>query len=133
MFGLEILLALLLKFWTILYGLVFGTISSLPALHRSLLSRQLRVNWYEADSLIVQSTGRDLHIANITVIAMHGGKAVIVYQARDTMLATGQTLRIPVDAQADALVLSGDMLDLANGRQTRLFRRLEREHGVLPQ
>jgi hypothetical protein len=133
MFGLEIILALLLKFWTILYGLVFGTISSLPALHRSLLSRQLRVNWYEADSLIVQSADRELHIGNLTVIAIHAGKSVIVHQARDSMLVPGQTLRIPVDARADTLVLSGEMLDLANGRQTRLFRRIEREHGVLPQ
>jgi hypothetical protein len=133
MFGIEILLALLLKFWTILYGLVFGTISSLPALHRSLLSRQLRVDWYEADSLILQSMGRDVHLTGLSVVAMHAGKAVIVHQARDAMLCSGQTLRIPVDAQAETLVLTGDMLDLSNGRQTRLFRRIEREHGILPQ
>ena len=133
MFGLEILLALLLKFWAVLYGLVYGTISSLPALHRSLLSRQLRVDWYEADSLIVQTMDRAVHITNLTVIAICAGKTVIVHHARDTMLASGQTLRIHVDAQADTLVLTGEMLDLNKGRQTHLFRRLERDRGVLPQ
>ena len=67
MFGLEILLALILKFWTILYGLLYGAISSLPMLHRSLLARQLKVEWHEAEYLIVQSPDRDLHIGDLTV------------------------------------------------------------------
>ena len=108
MFGLEIILALLLKFWTILYGLVFGTISSLPALHRSLLSRQLRVNWYEADSLIVQSADRELHIGNLTVIAIHAGKSVIGVITKTDL----------PEAQPDAV----EALLRAHGIHGRIFR-----------
>jgi hypothetical protein len=132
MFGLEILLALILKFWTILYGLVYGAISSLPLLHRSLLARQLKVEWNEAEFLIVQSPDRDLHISDLNVIAISGERARLAFQQRDTLLRRGQTLRIAVDPDADALVLKGEMLDLGRGRETRLFRRIERERGVLP-
>lgn len=132
MFGLEILLALILKFWAILYGLVYGAISSLPMLHRSLLARQIRVEWYEAEFLIVQSPDRDLHITDLNIIAITANRAHIVYQQRDTLLMHGQTLRIAVDPEATALVLKGEMLDLGRGRETRLYRRIEREHGVLP-
>ena len=97
MFGLEILLALILKFWTILYGLVYGSITSLPRLHRSLLARQLKVEWHEAEYLIVQSADRDLHIADLTVITLVGGRGHVAFRERDTLLLQGQTLRIPVD------------------------------------
>ncbi|MBK6726843.1 MAG: hypothetical protein IPG63_06210 [Xanthomonadales bacterium] len=132
MFGLEILLALILKFWAVLYGLVYGAISSLPRLHRSLLARQLKVEWHDAEFLIVQSQGRDLHIAGLTVIVLCSGHGRIAYRERDTLLLQGQTLRIAVDPAADALVLLGNMLDLGRGRETRLYRRIERERGVLP-
>ncbi len=132
MFGLEILLALILKFWAVLYGLVYGAISSLPRLHRSLLARQLKVEWHDAEFLIVQSQGRDLHIGDLTVIVLCGGRGAIAYRERDTLLLQGQTLRIAVDPEADTLVLLGNMLDLGRGRETRLYRRIERERGVLP-
>ena len=132
MFGLEILLALILKFWAVLYGLVYGAISSLPRLHRSLLARQLKVEWHEAEYLIVQSQGRDLHVGDLTVIVLCGDRGHIAYRERDTLLLQGQTLRIAVDPEADALVLLGNMLDLGRGRETRLYRRIERERGVLP-
>ena len=132
MFGLEILLALILKFWAVLYGLVYGAISSLPRLHRSLLARQLKVEWHDAEFLIVQSQGRDLHVGDLTVIVLCGGRGHIAYRERDTLLLQGQTLRIAVDPEADALVLLGNMLDLGRGRETRLYRRIERERGVLP-
>ena len=131
MFGLEILFALILKFWTILYGLVYGSISSLPRLHRSLLARQLKVEWNEAEYLIVQSADRDLHIADLTVMTLVGKRGHIAYRERDTLLLQGQTLRIPVDPNADALILIGNMLDLGSGRETRLYRRIKREGGVL--
>ena len=82
MFGLEILFALILKFWTILYGLVYGSISSLPRLHRSLLARQLKVEWNEAEYLIVQSADRDLHIADLTVMTLVGKRGHIAYRER---------------------------------------------------
>jgi hypothetical protein len=132
MFGLEILLALILKFWAVLYGLVYGAISSLPRLHRSLLARQLKVEWHDAEFLIVQSLGRDLHVGDLTVIVLLAGRGHIAYRERDTLLLQGQTLRIAVDPAADALVLLGNMLDLGRGRETRLYRRIERERGVLP-
>jgi hypothetical protein len=132
MFGLEILFALLLKFWTIVYGLVYGALSSLPRVHRSLLARQLKVEWYEAEYLILQAPDRDLHIVDLTVIALCAGRSLIVHQNRDTLLRMGQTLRIAVEPSAQALVLTGNMVDLSRGRDTRLFRRIERERGVLP-
>lgn len=132
MFGLEILFALILKFWAILYGLVYGAISSLPRLHRSLLARQLKVDWHEAEYMLLQSLNRDLHIADLTVIALVDGRGHIALKERDTLLLQGQTLRIAVDPNADALILKGDMLDLGKGRETRLYRRIERERGVLP-
>jgi hypothetical protein len=133
MFGLEILFALLLKFWTILYGLVYGAISSLPMLHRSLLARRLKVEWHEAEYLIVQSPDRDLHIGDLTVITLVRGRGHVAFRERDTLLLQGQTLRIAVDPNAHALVLTGAMLDLRRGRETRLYRRIERERGMLPQ
>lgn len=132
MFGLEILLALILKFWAILYGLVYGAVSSLPMLHRSLLARRLRIDWHEAEFLIVQSPDRDLHFTDLNIIAITANRAHLVFQQRDTLLMHGQTLRIAVDPDAEALVLKGEMLDLGRGRETRLYRRIERERGVLP-
>jgi hypothetical protein len=73
-----------------------------------------------------------LHIAELTVIALVDGRGHIALKERDTLLLQGQTLRIAVDPNADALILKGDMLDLGKGRETRLYRRIERERGVLP-
>lgn len=131
MFGLEILFALILKFWTILYGIVYGAISSLPSLHRSLLARQLKVDWHEADFLIIQTVDRDLHIGDLSLIVIVDGRAHVAHRERDTLLLRGQTLRLAIDARAEALVLTGSMLDLGRGRETRLFRRIERDRGAL--
>lgn len=132
MFGLELLIALVLKFWTILYGLVYGAITSLPRLHRSLLARQLKVEWLEADALIVQSPDRDLLLTDFTVVALLGGNGHIAHRAAETVLLPGQTLRIAVNPGSRAVILTGTMLDLGRGRETRLYRRIEREHGWIP-
>ena len=66
------------------------------------------------------------------VITLVGGRGHVAFRERDTLLLQGQTLRIAVDPNAHALVLTGAMLDLSRGRETRLYRRIERERGVLP-
>lgn len=121
----ELLLALFLKFWIFLFGMIRGAISAVPFLRRWLLSGNLESEFGQKQ-LVLRAGRRDLLLSQLRVFAIEGARIVKITD-QELLLIAGESHLFKLPDGAQACILMTELIDINSGRHTRVHRRLERE------
>lgn len=119
----ELLVALFLKFWMFLFGMIRGALSALPFLRRWLLSSCLETE-LSGRQLVLRAYRRDLLLTQARIFAIEAARIVPVLHD-DLVLMAGETRQIELPEATVACVFLTEMLDLNSGRRAHVHRRLQ--------
>lgn len=119
----ELLIGLIIKFWMFLFGILRGTVSAMPLLHRLRL-RSGVVGVLEPGRLVLSAQRHDLLLAGLRVLARNATGIAPAFTG-DLVLIAGESHVVPLPADCQGCVLIGELIDLGNGRRAQLFRRLD--------
>jgi hypothetical protein len=121
----ELLVALFLKFWMFLFGMIRGAVSAVPFLRRWLLSGNLESE-FRQQHLVLHADKRDLLLSKLRVFAVEGTRIVAITD-QELLLSAGETHQFRLPDDTHACVLMTELVDINTGRHTQVHRRLERE------
>ena len=119
----ELLIALFLKFWMFLFGMIRGALSAVPFLRRWLLTSCLETE-LSGRHLVLHAEKRDLLLTQARIFAIENARIALVMH-EDIVLMAGETRQIELPADVHACVLLTEMLDLNSGRRAHVHRRLQ--------
>lgn len=122
----EFLLALLLKFWVMIWGLLTGSITSIPFFRRVLLKRGLASRF---DGRVLELAAADVPflLRHAVVLAPDAQmRWQVVFRDVDLVLGAHERRCVRLPEGCHEVILEGELIDLRNGRRAHLFRRLPR-------
>lgn len=122
----EFLIALLLKFWIMIWGILTGSISSIPFFRRVLLKRGLGSR-FDGRTLEL-STGEVPFLLRRIVVLVPDARMrwQIVFRSPELLLGIHEKRQLRMPDVAHEVILEAELVDLRKGRQAHLFRRLPR-------
>lgn len=122
----EFLLALLLKFWVMIWGLLTGSITSIPFFRRVLLKRGL-ASRFDGRTLELIAADVPFLLRHAVVLAPDTRmRWHVVFRDADLVLGAHERRCIHLPDGCHEVILEGELIDLRNGRRAHLFRRLPR-------
>lgn len=120
----EFLLALLLKFWVMIWGLVTGSITSFPFFRRLLLKRAL-VSEFDGRTLVLSCTETPFLLKDFSVrIPDTGMRWYVAHACAQLTLGMHDRREFRLPDRCDRLMIEAELIDLRKGRRAHLFRKL---------
>ncbi|AVP99349.1 hypothetical protein C7S18_20200 [Ahniella affigens] len=122
----EFLLALLLKFWIMIWGILTGSINSLPFFRRLLLRRAL-VSGFDGHNLTLSAGEVPFLLRQLVVLAPDTQmRWQIVFQRDALILSPFERRLVPIPERAASIIIEAELIELRKGRRAHLFRRISR-------
>lgn len=122
----EFLLALLLKFWVMIWGILTGSINSVPFFRRLLLRRAL-VTSFDGEVLTFSAGEVPFLMRHLVVMAPDVRmRWQIVFQRNELLLSPFEKRLVPVPEAAASIMIEAELIELRKGRRVHLFRRIPR-------
>lgn len=118
----ELLIALFIKFWMFLFGILRGTISAVPVWRRLLLRNQIECSLH-AGRLVISVVNRDMLLQGLHVLAV-GDTEIERVGPTELILRAGQSHAVELPAGTLRCVLNAELLDLHSGRRSHWHRRV---------
>lgn len=123
----EFLIALLLKFWVMIWGLLTGSITSVPFFRRVLLRRSLGSR-FDGRQLELSTGDVPFLLRQLVVLAPDTRlRWQIVFRSTDLVLSKFDRRLLRLPDPCHEIILEAELIDLRKGRRAHLFRRLQRE------
>lgn len=122
----EFLLALLLKFWIMIWGILTGSINSLPFFRRLLLRRAL-VSAFDGQNLTLSAGEVPFLLRHLAVLAPDTQMRWQIVCQRDALILSPFERRlVPIPERAACIIIEAELIELRKGRRAHLFRRIAR-------
>ena len=123
----EFLIALLLKFWVMIWGLLTGSITSVPFFRRILLRRSLGSR-FDGRQLELFTGDVPFLLRQLVVLAPDNRmRWQVVFRCADMVLSKHETRILRLPDTCHEIIVEAELIDLRKGRRAHLFRRLPRE------
>ena len=123
----EFLIALLLKFWVMIWGLLTGSITSVPFFRRILLRRSLGSR-FDGRQLELFTGDVPFLLRQLVVLAPDNRmRWQVVFRCADMVLSKHETRILRLPDTCHEIIVEAELIDLRKGRHAHLFRRLPRE------
>ncbi|PIV32582.1 MAG: hypothetical protein COS34_12355 [Lysobacterales bacterium CG02_land_8_20_14_3_00_62_12] len=117
----ELLIALFIKFWMFLFGILRGTVSAIPIWRRLLLRNQIECSQHGGRLVIRASC--DLLLQGLRVLAVRDTEIEPVGPA-ELILRAGQSEIVELPVGTLRCVLIAELVDLHSGRRSHWHRRV---------
>ncbi len=120
----EFLIALLLKFWVMIWGLLTGSITSVPFFRRILLRRSLGSR-FDGRQLELSTGEVPFLLRQLVVLAPDSRmRWQVVFRSADMVLSKHDTRVLRLPDFCHEIIVEAELIDLRKGRRAHLFRRL---------